>query len=82
MRAEAAKEPRTRKARESAKKGAPALPEKEPVPGQLGSPCDDVNVRIARRAYELHAERGYQEGYALDDWLEAEREILGTECNA
>ena len=82
MRAEAAKEPRPQKARASAKKGAPALPDRTPVSGQPVSPCDDLNVRIARRAYELHAERGYREGYAIDDWLEAEREILGTECNA
>jgi hypothetical protein len=46
------------------------------------SPCDDLHVRIAQRAYELHAERGYREGHALDDWLEAEREIIGFECNA
>jgi hypothetical protein len=31
---------------------------------------------IAKRAYELYCERGYRHGYALDDWLDAEREIL------
>ena len=46
------------------------------------SPCDDLQVRIAQRAYELHAERGYRQGYALEDWVEAEREILGQECSA
>jgi hypothetical protein len=40
------------------------------------SACDDVQVLIARRAYELFAMRGYRDGYALDDWLEAEREVL------
>jgi hypothetical protein len=40
------------------------------------SPCEDLHVLIAKRAYELHCERGYQHGSALDDWLEAEREIL------
>lgn len=54
----------------------------EPVHSQPVSPCDDLQVRIARRAYEIHAERGYQQGYELDDWLEAEREILGSSCNA
>jgi hypothetical protein len=29
------------------------------------------------RAYELHVERGSRDGHDLDDWLEAEREILG-----
>jgi hypothetical protein len=40
------------------------------------SPCDDLHVLIAKRAYELYGERGYQAGSALDDWLEAEREVL------
>ena len=40
------------------------------------SSCDDVKILIAKRAYELYSERGYRHGYALDDWLEAEREIL------
>jgi hypothetical protein len=40
------------------------------------SPCDDPQILIAKRAYELYGERGYRHGLALDDWLEAEREIL------
>jgi hypothetical protein len=40
------------------------------------SPCDDLHVLIAKRAYELYGERGYRGGSALDDWLDAEREIL------
>jgi hypothetical protein len=40
------------------------------------SVCDDLQVLIAKRAHELYAMRGYRDGYALDDWLEAEREIL------
>ena len=82
MRAEAAKEPRARMTRESGKATSQARPEREPVPSQPVSPCDDLHIRIAQRAYELHAERGYRQGYALDDWLEAEREILGSERNA
>lgn len=38
--------------------------------------CEDLHEQIQNRAYELHASRGYREGAALDDWLEAEREIL------
>jgi hypothetical protein len=34
--------------------------------------------RIRRRAYVLHLERGGAQGFALDDWLRAEAEILGT----
>lgn len=40
------------------------------------SPCEDLQALIAKRAYELYCERGYRSGSALDDWLEAEREIL------
>jgi hypothetical protein len=40
------------------------------------STCDDLKTLINRRAYELYSERGYRHGSALDDWLEAEREIL------
>lgn len=76
---QAGKEPSKRKAsRPIQKKKLPVVvTEKEPV-----SPCDDIQVRIAQRAYEIHAEHGYREGRALDDWLEAEREVLGLECNA
>ena len=60
----------------------PAAVAREPVHSQPVSPCDELQVRIAQRAYELHAERGYRQGYALEDWVEAEREILGQECSA
>ena len=40
------------------------------------SPCDDLKMLISKRAYELYSERAYRHGSALDDWLEAEREIL------
>jgi hypothetical protein len=40
------------------------------------SSFDDLHAHIAVRAYELYVERGYREGGALEDWLDAEREIL------
>jgi len=36
----------------------------------------DIEELIRRRAYELYEGRGRVEGSALDDWLQAEREIL------
>lgn len=39
-------------------------------------PFDDVRARIAVRAYELYVGRGRRDGYAEEDWLHAEREIL------
>jgi hypothetical protein len=40
------------------------------------SPCEDLQVLIAKRAYALYSERGYRGGSAFDDWFEAEREVL------
>jgi len=34
--------------------------------------------RIARRAYELYDERARQDGRALEDWLNAERQLVRT----
>jgi hypothetical protein len=42
----------------------------------LVSVCDDLQVRIAARAHELYVKRGCGDGYALDDWVQAEREVL------
>jgi len=39
-------------------------------------PADDRRARIEARAYALYLERGCREGYAEQDWLDAEREIV------
>jgi hypothetical protein len=39
---------------------------------------DDLHERIQKRAYDLHALHGHPEDSALEDWLDAEREILGV----
>ena len=54
---------------------AQRLPAQQPYTWPL-SPCDDRYVLIAKRAYGPYGEQGYQGGSALDDWLDAEREIL------
>jgi outer membrane protein TolC len=33
---------------------------------------------IARRAYERYEARGREDGHALDDWLDAERDLNGA----
>ena len=38
----------------------------------------DTEERIRRRAYVLYEQRGRVDGFALDDWLQAEGEILGA----
>jgi hypothetical protein len=35
-----------------------------------------IEERIQRRAHELYVERGNQSGSELDDWLQAEEEII------
>ena len=47
--------------------------------GKLSLP--QIEERIRKRAYDLYAERGYAEGHALDDWLEAKAEVLGVVKN-
>ena len=35
----------------------------------------DIEERIRQRAHELYEQRGRVDGFALDDWLQAETEI-------
>ena len=37
---------------------------------------DDLRARVAAQAYSSYERRGYENGYDLEDWLEAERRIL------
>jgi len=39
---------------------------------------DLVERRIRLRAYLLYEKRGHLEGFALEDWLKAESEVLKT----
>ena len=39
----------------------------------------DLRPQIAKRAYELYEQRGRREGHAVQDWLQAEREIRKDE---
>jgi len=38
-----------------------------------------LEERIRLRAYELYVQRGNESGSELEDWLQAEEEILSTE---
>lgn len=37
---------------------------------------DDIHARVAACAYSLYEQRGYEDGYDREDWLEAERRVL------
>ena len=36
----------------------------------------DIEDRIRHRAYQLYEQRGTVDGFALDDWLQSEAEVL------
>jgi hypothetical protein len=47
--------------------------------GKAASPAavsfEGLHACVTARAYELYVQRGCRDGWALEDWLEAEREI-------
>jgi hypothetical protein len=50
---------------------------------ETAQPADSnsgVQEQIRQRAYELYQQRGGHEGLELEDWLQAENEILGTQA--
>jgi hypothetical protein len=54
------------------------MPASKKVPGAFGKerqPAEPRIERIARRAHEIYEARGGEHGKAMEDWLEAEREI-------
>ena len=44
----------------------------------LATEAGDATAEIAKRAYELYERQGHREGHAVQDWLQAEREIRET----
>lgn len=45
------------------------------IPGAGDQPSESRMNRIARRAHEIYEARGGEHGKAMEDWLQAEREI-------
>jgi hypothetical protein len=69
---------------ESAVKTAPAVAVKKTVKAAPKTKAVDIAAsrtptyaEIAQLAERYWAERGWQDGYAEQDWLRAERELLG-----
>jgi Protein of unknown function (DUF2934) len=46
-----------------------------PAPAATSQSTAPSRDDVARRAFELYCERGYQDGYDVQDWLQAEREL-------
>jgi len=42
----------------------------------------NANDKIAQRAYELYLSRGGEHGNDLNDWLQAEKEVLTTQSDS
>jgi hypothetical protein len=42
---------------------------------ELARNREDLRRQIAQRAYALYEQRGRQNGFAMQDWLQAEREL-------
>ena len=45
---------------------------------ELSRNMEDLGRQIAQRAYALYEQRGRQEGFAMQDWLQAEQELART----
>ena len=41
-----------------------------------------LEKEVQMRAYELYEQRGKGEGFALQDWLQAEAEVLNRLCSS
>lgn len=44
----------------------------------LNTPDDELQAKIAERAYYRAEQRGFAPGYELEDWIEAEKEVRGA----
>ena len=50
-----------------------------PTPtSELSRNTETRRDQIAQRAYELYEQRGRQDGFAVQDWLQAEQELALT----
>ena len=73
------KTPRTPKPKaEKASKNILRMPELVTSGNGNYSPAD-LEAEIRMRAYEIYQQRGYSNGRADQDWVEAEREVLGRQ---
>jgi len=42
----------------------------------------DPHEQVRRRAYELYEQRGKEDGHDLEDWLQAESEVVQAKTKA
>jgi Protein of unknown function (DUF2934) len=51
---------------------------KTPIPIRPKPSDAEVEEQIRQRAYQLYEKRGRLDGKAMEDWLMAEEEVLGS----
>ena len=56
-------------------KATPTMPTLLRTTNQTTESASDLQEQIRRRAYELYEQRGRNDGYELNDWLQAESEL-------
>jgi hypothetical protein len=61
------------------RKQVATMPAPKLVEAKKNSSTVNLEEKIRVRAYQLYEERGYTPGHEADDWLVAEREILGRD---
>jgi len=72
--------------RQKISSGKTLIPKEEPVIAQIEAESqhryfEDLGSRLAKKAYELYVQRGQEDGHDIEDWLEAERQILPKEIS-
>jgi DUF2934 family protein len=71
--------------RKTPRKAAPATPRPDSRPASMPaasglraqSSSEDTRRQIAEAAYFRSKERGFEPGHELEDWIEAESEVMG-----
>ena len=51
---------------------------KAPIPLRPNLTDAEIEEQVRHRAYELYEGRGWTDGNAVDDWLQAKEEVLGS----
>ena len=57
------------------------MAKRKPATPVATAPSGSMEERIRERAYEIYVRNGYQDGRAVEDWIQAENEIR-QEANA
>ncbi|HZW09046.1 MAG TPA: DUF2934 domain-containing protein [Phycisphaerales bacterium] len=51
------------------------MPAAAPEPHTVAAPREPTEEQVRLRAYELYVARGRVDGHAMEDWMQAEREL-------